>query len=149
MPFKPTDELVAKAWLTSISGLTAGVAGNLPQDATSWADNGFVQITPIGGDQHLYFAQQDATLSVDTWAVNLNSSKPPWGMANALAEAIRAACLEDELTIQRLLTVGAGYSNARVKAAYCLGRPVKMRSDDASYAHYQFDMNFSWIEVPS
>jgi hypothetical protein len=145
MGLRPTNELVAVAWLNGVTGITSGkVATSLPKDATSWASTGFVRVAAVGGSTNPHVPLIAPALQIDCWANGGNSDKPPWGQANALAEAIRAACY-DTSTVGRTLTLPTGYDIARVRSAYLLGEPVRRESDESSYARYQFDLQLAWV----
>lgn len=150
MPLHPTSELVAVAWIKTIAGINpSNVATTLPQSTTSWSTDGFVQVSTVGGTPGLYLPVAAPAVSVDCWAVNPSSGRPPWGKANQLAESIRAAVYDPE-HVQQLVTGFPGdYNDARVLGAWLLTEPRRMRDDDASYARYTFDLSLNWIEVPA
>lgn len=147
MSYHPTSELVAVAWLKGITALGNAVATDLPADNASWAASGFTQVMSVGGSPDIYLPVSNPVVTVDTWAVSPQSSKPPWNKANQLAEIIKRACL-DHATVPRALVLPAAYANARCLTVYPLTEPRKIRSDSADYAHYSMDVLFSWIEVP-
>ncbi len=142
----PTNELVAVTWLKGVSGLNNLVATDLPQDNSTWSASGFTQVMALGGNPGIYVPVSWPVISVDTWAVSPQSSQPPWGKANQLAEVIKAACL-DHGSVGRLLTTPAAYNNARCLTVYPLTEPRRIRGDLAGYAHYSMDMLFMWVEV--
>lgn len=151
-----TSDLVGCAWIRSIPGLTAdGVATQLPADETSWSDNGFI-VVPIhvGGTPHSNMALRRPVLQVETWATILGSDRLPWGMANQLAEQVRAGTY-DRTTFGRPLTITAGkvtYPPARVLSARMLTEPRRIWSDQGDYAGYIFNLALQWVsageEVP-
>lgn len=141
--YPPTD-LVVPAWLRGVPGLLAGVGPSLPSSAESWAAEGFVQAYAVGGTPPVHSPMRRPVVSVDCWAVNLNSQKSPWGKANALAEFIRVAC-ERNLGFGALLVLGGDYMNARVLTAYPAGEPRRVYGDASNYARYQFDLNVAWV----
>lgn len=144
---RATPELVAEAWLKAVVG--DRVSTSLPKDNTSWAASGFVTLTTVGGTPNAYVPLRDPVMSVDCWAVNKQSQKPPWNKAAALAEAIVAAC-QDHQTIARTVTLPTGYPAAQVKSAYVTGDPRRVHSDPSSYAHYLIPgLVIAWTEVPS
>ncbi|MER5715718.1 hypothetical protein [Streptomyces sp. NPDC002132] len=144
---RATPELVATAWLKTVVG--DRVSTTLPKDNSSWAASGFVTLTTVGGTPNAYVPLRDPVLSVDCWAVNPQSQKPPWNKAAALAEAITAAC-QDHGTIARTVPLPAGYPAAQVKSAYVTGDPRRINDDPSSYAHYLIPgLVIAWTEVPS
>jgi hypothetical protein len=149
----PNSELVAVAWLGSITGLSSSqVATKLPTDTSAWSDDGFVTVGGgdgagggvIGGAPHRYLALRAPVVSVHCWAVTPGSGRPPWGKAARLAELIVAGTY-DETTMRRALTLPAGYASARVNEAYALTEPRRIPGDDASYAHFQLDLQLHWV----
>lgn len=148
MTYHPNTELVAVAYLKTVPGLGSNVATDLPQDNSTWSASGFVQVMTVGGTPNAYSPIARPVVSVDCWAVSPNSSKPPWGKANQLAEDIRAAVHGGVLLPQRV-TVGAAYAKADVVEARILSEPRRIPDDDADYAHFSLDLELHWIEVPS
>lgn len=154
-PFPPNSELVAVAWLGTITGLTTSMVSTLlPKDTEAWATDGFVTIGGgdgsgggvIGGAPNLYMPLRAPVLSVHTWAVTPGSAKPPWGKAARLAELIVAGCY-DEATMRRTLTLPTGYATARANEAYPLGEPRRIPGDQSGYAHYQLDLQLHWVAL--
>ncbi|MFE9391707.1 hypothetical protein [Streptomyces sp. NPDC006784] len=145
---RANSELVAVAWLGSAAGIDPGqVATTLPSDASTWADDGFLQVTPgIGGSMQLHYALREPVVQVEAYAVNVNSGKPPWGKAASLMEAVVAATY-DEAGMQRTLTLRPGFPQARVLTAHLLTEPRRMPDDAASYARYVTDLALHWIEL--
>jgi hypothetical protein len=149
MSLRPTSELVAVAWLKGVTGIpSTAVATDLPADNSTWSASGFVQVMSVGGSPNIYVPVAQPVIQVDLWAVNPNSSKPPWGKANQLAESIRMGTL-DHANVGRLLTgFPAAYNNARCLTVYPISEPRRIRDDSADFAHYTMDLQFMWIEVP-
>lgn len=147
MAYRPTSELVAVAWLKGLSGLNNLVATDLPTDTTTWAASGFTQVLTVGGSPAIDFALARPVLSLDFWAVALDSGKPPWNKANQLAEIARMGLL-DHASVGRLLVLPAAYDNARCVTVFPLTEPRKVRSDEAQYARYSMDAEFHWVAVP-
>lgn len=143
---RPTTELVAVAWTAGLFDEPI-VSTTLPKPSSdqtiSWTDTGFVVVSTVGGTPNWYHPMRDPVVSVDCWAVNPHSAKPPWGKANNLAETILAGCL-DVPNIPRLLTLPGDFPSARVLTAYPLGEPQRVRDDQASYARYNFPLALMW-----
>jgi len=141
---RATSELVAVAWLKGIVGDI--VATDLPKDDASWAETGFVQAGVVGGSASMYVPRRDPVISVDCWAVNTDSAKPPWGKANNLAETVQAGCYASD--IQRDLVLPGSFPGARVLSAYTVSEPRRILSDPASYARYNLSLALHWVELP-
>lgn len=144
---RPNHELVTIAWLRTVIG--DRVSTTLPKDNTTWAASGFCTISVVGGSPNAYVPMREPVMSVDCWAVNPNSQKPPWDKASMLAEAIQAACW-DHPRIPQTVTLPAGYPAAQIKSAYCTGDPRRVPDDPSSYARYSIPgLALAWIAVPS
>jgi hypothetical protein len=146
----PTD-LVAQAWIRTIPGLTAdGVAGQLPSDETSWADGGFVVVPiTVGGTPHDTIPIRRPVVQVETWATVPGSDKLPWGLANQLAEQIRAGTY-DRVNFGRPLTITSGpvaYPSARVLSAKVMTEPRRVWSDVGDYAGFVLDLMLQWVQI--
>jgi len=153
MTLRPTNELVAVAWLRGISGLPTSAVSTIlpgPDDQfsnTSWAASGFVQVVAIGGAPDLDVPIRHPVFSVDCWAVNVGKKNPPWGKANALAEAIVNSVYNYHTTDQfkRPVVLPAGYASALVIGAQILGEPARRPADPANYARYGFELELTWL----
>lgn len=148
---RANTDLVAVAWLGGVTGLTpAMVASQLPSDNSTWAASGFVTVRTSGGRPVLDNALRQPVVTVDTWACKPQSTKPPWNKANYLAECIVRACYprtDAELrNVPRLLTLPAGYPNARVLSAYVVTEPRRSYGDIGLYASFTFDLALNWVD---
>lgn len=144
-----TTELVAQAWIASIPGWQAQVGEQLPADNTTWAETGFVAVAVAGGSPDVDIAIKKPVVQVDCWACSPGSNKPPWGMANNLAEQIRAACY-DHTTFGRELRPqlnGVVYPTAKATTVYPLTEPHRMYGDVGDNAGYSFDLMLNWVQL--
>lgn len=149
MALHPTSELVAVAWLKTLSGLTAGnIATTLPKDVTSWATAGFVQVTAVGGSPNRYVPVANPVVSVDCWATAAQAANPPWYKANQLAEIIRTATLA-HTAFPVLVDPPGTYNPARVHTAFLITEPRRVTNDPAGYARFTCDLQLAWVEVAS
>ena len=158
LPLIPTDELVAVAWIGSIPGLSVSmVATQLPADANrdgtpaDWVVQGagFVTVTVVGGGADPILPVRKPVMQVDCWATLPGSNKPPWGIANRLAETIRRAAWSRVATARPLtITVnGVVYPRAAVMAAAPVTAPRRLWDDAGDYARYQFDLGLVWTAL--
>lgn len=147
-----TTDLVAVAWLASLPAFSPAMVGTiLPRPDSDgvlpWASTGFVQVTSgVGGTPEKDVPLANPVVQIDCWAAQSNSDLPPYAKANALAEAIRWACLGGDGT-QRALTLRSGYAQARVKTAYLLTEPRRVYGDEADYGRYLVNLAMAWTEV--
>jgi hypothetical protein len=143
---RANTELVAIAWLGTVTGLsTSMVAAALPKDATSWTSTGFVTVRTMGGTSSMYTPLRSPVVTVETWATNPNSSRPPWFQANNLAELIDLGCRASD--VQRTLTLPGNYPDARVLSAYLVQEPRRAYGDQGDYAHYVTDLALHWVDL--
>ena len=144
---RPTPDLVAVAWLKGVAGIPSGsVATTLPSDNTTWAASGFVQVTVVGGSPEPHMPLRVPVLSVDCWAVNPGSGRPPWGKAATLAELVRDGTLAAD--VGRTVTLPVGGLTARVLSVYALSEARRILDDDGSYARFSLDVALAWVGVP-
>lgn len=147
-----TTALVATAWLATIPGITADMAGTqLPRPAAdgtvSWATTGFVQvISGVGGTPGMYVPLASPVVQIDCWATQSSSDLPPWAKADALAMAVWWAATQN-VGIETVLALRAGYAGARVMSAYLLGEPRPMYGDPSDYARFTMNVAMNWVEV--
>jgi len=141
----PTPEQVAIAWVSSIDEVPDGkVATSLPADPTQWPD-GFVTVLSVGGASSVYVPLSRPVISIDCWANNPSSSKPPWGKAGSLAGSILAATYATKEL--RQFTVLPGYHPVQFMSVYPLAEPRRVPGDESGFAHYQFDVTFVYTLV--
>jgi hypothetical protein len=139
-------ELVAVAWLSGVAGLsTSMVATTLPADNSTWAASGFVTVTISGGTPGIYDRLRLPAVTVTTWAVNPNSSKPPWGKAANLAEHIVAAT--QDRGAGRVVALPAGFPAAAVHSVWPLSEPRRTYGDMGDYAAYVVDIAFGYTSL--
>jgi hypothetical protein len=153
-PYYPTNALVAAAWIGQrVAGIAPSqVATRLPQDVSTWADEGFVQVTPITGSPDVDTGIRKPLVQVDCWAATVDaagnvSTKQPVGKANRLAELIRTATELPSALYGRPVTMPANYSGAIVLSAYPLTEPVEVPDDPSGYARFTFDLALDWARA--
>lgn len=155
----PTARLTAIGWLiAAVPGFTQAMVGpTLPTDPAKWTLTGFVRVGPVvGGTPDVELPVASPVMSVHLYGVNgvqapggqwSWSDKPPWSRTAQLGERIRAAVVaatyDGGLTRQIAMPV-TGYAHAYVHAVSMLSEPREALGDVASYAHYQFDLQFTW-----
>lgn len=145
----PTSELVAIAWLTGAPLVPADAVSTLvPRDESVWAATGLIQVRCIGGSPNPDVPSYHPVMSIDCWAVDPHSSRPPWRKANQLAEIVKAAGFGgiDAVEPARRKVSMPGYYDALV-SAYAFFEPRPITSDDARFAHYQFDAQFHYTPL--
>jgi len=145
---RPDAALVADAWLRLVVGLpTSCIGPTLPaartEPAPDWVIQGFVQHTAVGGAPGIHVPTRRSVVQVDTWAVRLDSRSVPWGIASRLAEAVWAGTFLESAQ-EVALAVPNGYVLPLLRTVHALGEPVKVPDDGAGFAHFRFDLEFTW-----
>lgn len=139
-------ELVAVAWLGTVAGLNPSMVGTtVPEDNSTWAASGFVQVQTLGGTPGLNLPWRNPVMRVHAWAQGGTSMKPPWGKANNLAELVRTATYVE--AGKKVVTLPGDFPDARVAVVGCITEPQRVPGDVGSYAHYYTDLEFHWLEV--
>lgn len=152
---RATSELVALAWLKGVAGIAPASVGTvLPEDNSTWAASGYVQlVTIVGGSPDIYVPRRQAVAQVDVWAVATDTGTPAWGKARELAELIFADCYRTADGTDGHREVSAlmpsGFRGAYVQAAYPTTEPRRIPGDPGSYAHLTFDLSLTWVELAS
>jgi hypothetical protein len=159
LPLLATDELVAIAWISSITGLSPDIVATqlpaparkdgTPADWVSAPPFGFVVVSAVGGNPDESLPVNRPVIQVDCWATKPGSNKPPWGRANRIAQAIVAAT-QDRVTIPRHLTLNANgviYPPAVVQGAKVMTTPRRTFDDVGDFARYQLDLWLQWIQL--
>jgi hypothetical protein len=154
LPPLATSELVAQFWIGTIPGLsTQMVATQLPDaedkrgNPAPWVATGFITVHVVGGSPNIYLPVKNPVMQLDFYATRPGSDKPPWGVANVLAETVRYATLQ-RTGFNRVLNLMAGnttYPPAVVKSAYFMTEPRRAYGDVGDYGHYQVDMAMTWV----
>lgn len=142
---------MAVAWLEScVAGINSGQAATtLPKDATSWADEGFVQAFSIPGAIDIDTPQRrTSSIQLDFWANTPNSNKPPWALAARLAELVRIATEDNAPAwLGKPLTLPPGFTGARVWGAYLTSDPARTTDDPSGYARFTADLALDWVRL--
>jgi hypothetical protein len=144
--YRPTDELVAVAWLAQyVPELTEGmVATTLPAEVAKWLASGFVQVQSIGRGGDIDTPERKlAAVQVSAWAVT-NTGKPAWGKAGQLAAAIEERL---EAPTGGPVTLPAQYAPARVLSVYVIGRPRRVEGDPSGYGRFDIDLALDWVRA--
>jgi PKD repeat protein len=140
----PNNDLVARAWVGSISALPANKVGlSLPSDETTWESTGFVQLRVTGGSPDPDIPERAPVIEVNCYAVKIGSSKAPWNLASQLAEIIVNETYRTDAAA-RLVNPGTNYGFALVQSATVVSEIRRITSDVGSYAHVQFDLALRW-----
>ena len=145
MPLRPNSDLVAVAWAKLVPGLPVNqIAGTLPEDNSTWAASGFVVENTVGGTPAQENALRAPVVSFDCWACTPSSTRPPWGKANALAEAIVAAHYSG---LHGQMVMPTGYGPARVLSTVLISEPRQGPLDAAGYARYIVELQIVWTQA--
>lgn len=157
-PRHANSELAAIAWLKTVPGLPVNQIGTtLPQDNSTWAASGYVQIIVTGpGRSNKYYGYRAPVITAHCWATNPHKQTPPWGKASDLAEDIYAHLLaENGLENVELRT---GFPRVRILQASCVDEPKRIPwgfpsgqgsfVDPANTAHFTVSFQLAWAELP-
>jgi hypothetical protein len=141
----PSTVRVTTAWLAGVTGVPAA-GGDLPTDNTTWAASGFAQVTTVGGTPDVDVPLRRPVVRVSCWACRTPADDtPPWGQAEALAEAIADATWS--AGVGRTVTLPTGYRSARVLSVVVVGEPRRIPSDPAGYARVDLDLSVDWVAL--
>ena len=111
----------------------------------TWSDVGFVQPSSVGGSINPNVPLRSSVVSIDVWAVNKGSKRPPWGQAYAVAETIIAATYDTEAhDTHAVVTLPTGYPNARVTGYRVTTEPARRPSDPSDFARVGFEVEIAW-----
>lgn len=156
-PYLPNSSLVVQAWLGQrVPGVVpAQVATRLPRTLTSWAAEGFAQVTIIPTPAEVDIPIRHAFAQIDAWAVALSpdgsvAPKPPVNLAWRLANLIVRATEDDTQRLGgfgRPVELPVDYVGARVQAAYLMTEPSEVPDDPAGYARVTFDLALDWARI--
>lgn len=146
---RPTNELVAVAWLKGVDTLPVGQIGTtLPEDESKYP-NGFVQVLGVGGDSNPSNPMRRPVVRVSCWMPA--AAKPRYGEANDLAERVVSATYGADGHGQtgRRVTPGTGkHADAHVHAVFPVGIPLRV-NDPNGFARYDVDLEVRWTPLAS
>ena len=144
----PSSERVALAWLATLPNVTSSmVASILPSDPTTWQSTGFLTAQIAGGTPAVDIPTRRPLVQVNAWCVRPGAQRPPWGQADSLIEQVMAGCVGSKVgrTLDVTVTAGSNTAQVRVLAAWAVGEPRRLYSDDSSYAHKSVDLRLDWV----
>ncbi len=151
---RANSELVTMAYLRDIVLARYGTAvgsvlqGPDAQGRYAWKDVGFVQPSSVGGGVDANVPIRRPVVSLDVWAVNPGSKRPPWGQAYAVAETIIAATYDTpDHDTHRVVELPTGYPNARVSGFRVTTEPSRRPSDPSDFARVGFEVEVAWTAL--
>lgn len=151
LALRANTELVTAAYIRQriVDRYGVAVGGTLqgpgPDGILRWADTGFVQFTAVGGAIDQYVPLRHPVVSLDIWAANKGSKRPPWGKAYSIAETIIAATFDTPgYDTHAVVSLPDGYPDARVTAFSTTTEPSRRPSDQSDYAHLGFEVAIAW-----
>jgi hypothetical protein len=144
-------ELVTAAYVRTIvaafsTAVGAVLQGPDDQGVVQWGPTGFVQFTTISDPINLTVPLRHSVVSLDIWAANTGSSKkPPWNLAYSIAETIIEAQFDREWGDNHaVVSLPAGYPDARVTEFSIANGPKRTPSDQSDFAHLTMECGISW-----
>lgn len=148
----PTNQVVVKAWLKTLEGLPSDkIATTLPKNEEGGVDNeiiapsGFITFSTMSSSPHTHLPQKQINVEMNTWAVNTDSQKIPWGKANNLCEVVWHA-LYDQSNFGHLVTPSQ-FDNVRVMSGLPLSEPVPAEGDDGRMAVFIMEFYLVWVRA--
>lgn len=148
---RANSELVVMSYLRqrilAAYGTVVGAVLQGPDSAGrySWNDVGFVQPGSVGGSINPNVPLRSPVVSLDVWAVNPGSKRPPWGEAFAVAETIIAATYDTGAhDTHAVVTLPDGYPNARVTGFRVTTEPARRPADPSDFARVGFEVEIVW-----
>ena len=145
LPARASSENVALAFLATLPGITSAmVAAVLPADTSKWASTGFITATPVAGLPGIDIPTRHPLVQVDCWAVKPGAQRPPWGQVDQLTEAVVAGC-QAARPVTLTVTAGASTAHARMLGVWVATEPMRLYSDDSSYARKRLDLRLDWV----
>ncbi len=159
-PKHTNSEQVTIAWLkvqSDLSGIPIGTT--VPQDTSSWAATGFIQISVVGrGHSNPEIDYRSPVMTAFCWATNPNKQNPPWGKANDLADIIWDICGSNANGRENLTTAVSAAPKARVLQAWGVQEPRRHKwgfptldtgavVNQGNTALYTTDFEIAWVEL--
>lgn len=138
--------LVAVAWLQTL-GLPAGKVGTSLPPAAVWESTGFVKVGPtVGGGVNIYVPERHPVVQIDCYATFPGQSeKVNRGLANELAEIVRAACYDPVPGV----TLRAGITPVHLSSVYPISEPRELPEPVTNFGRFTLDLHIGWIEQPT
>lgn len=142
-----TTEKVVTAWLDTLPGITAAMVGDqLPQADIngnfSWAASGFITPYGLGGAPNIYLPVENPVVGLKCWAVDPDTGRPPWNLANNLAQTVKNGCFTNGGG--QFLTLPYCDQNARLMSAYMPTQPRRAYGDTGDYACTVAEVQLHW-----
>lgn len=141
--YYPSHDLVAAGYLSALDLPADGIDTDLPPNPADWQDQGFVQVTAVGGPAEIHIPVHRPVVQVDVWCNRANTDTVPWNQAGHLAGALVAALYDsDSVGVAPILP--DGFRPVRVLSAYPLSAPRRVQGDPAGFARYTVDVALRW-----
>lgn len=140
--FTPNAEIVTVYWLKGVDTLpTNNIATTLPDKSKSFADNGFIIVTALGGTFDNELKVYQSRLDVRCYAYNENSQHLPYGKASTLASNIFEATASEG----RRVVLPEKFNDARVYSVMPIFGPQRVL--DEGFAVYRINLEIYWTEI--
>ena len=149
----PDSELVMIGWLSSIPNFTADfVDHELPWDLNVPVNNGYVQVTPIGGTPSQDVPLFRSVAQVDCWVNSPSEDRAFRLYAKDLAMQIKMACYDRVHGPRAVIPVEQGpeglevtYPPCRVYDVYCMtdGHAIQSK-DNPIFEGWSIDLAITW-----
>jgi len=164
-PKHNNSEQVAIAWLRAQTDLAGvGIGTTLPQDQSTWADKGFIQVSITGrGHSRDDIGYRCPVVTAHCWATNQNKQRPPWGKANDLAEIVWTCCLgpnglNGHNGMENVTTALSGAPKVRILQVWGVQEPRRHKwgfptmdtgavINPGNMAHYTVEFELAWAEL--
>lgn len=139
----PSAPQIATLWLGSVELDADGIGTDLPDEPTTWAAHGFVQVpTAVGGTPDIDLPVRAPVVQLDCWTNRPNSPLAPWAKAEHLAGQVVAAALSQRGPVA--LELPDGFVSVRVDAVWAASEPRRVLGDPSRYAHVSLDLQMKW-----
>lgn len=142
-----TTEKVVTAWLATLPGITSGMVDQIlpPPDVNnnfSWAESGFITPYGAGGAPNIYLPVAKPVVGLKCWAVDPDTGRPPWNLANNLAATVWNACYPTTSGVTLALPLCD--QTARVMSAFMVREPHRAYGDTGDYACVDVEVQLHW-----
>lgn len=149
-PYKPTTDLVARAWLQRAVPYVR-VGDKLPPASDETLRKvGFIRVLgPVGGGRDVDLPFNHPVVTAECWVAPPTSENPivQWNAAGRVARWVVDATDDRALMGQAVdLTAFGAYAPARVHTVVALSVPQRVE-DPGKYARFDVDLQIHWTDA--
>lgn len=148
--FFPVANLVAKAWLSTLSlGINSDDITDGLKARDDWHQDLSITVTPVPSSANAFAPLRSPIIDINVWGrpIKSGSTRVPWNHCLAIAETIIDRTLPGSLVTGVLPIAGGSYMDARLTDVSCISSPYKILNEASGLARVLMTVQLIYVPV--